>query len=120
MTFELNTHQIKLLDKSLQQCLEKTAESVHTEIISAQVMPFNEGDMQNSSTFVDYSDSNTGLVSIVTTSPQARRLYFHPEYDFQTINNPNAKGRWYDDWLSGGKEDKFAQKSFSKFLKERL
>lgn len=120
MSFKMNTHQLKQLDKSLQQCLEKTVESVHTDILSSQVMPFNEGDMQNASTFVDYANINTGLISIVTTSPQAGRLYFHPEYDFQTINNPNAKGGWYDDWLLGGKEEKFAQKSFSKFLKARL
>lgn len=120
MGFKFFAPKIKQFDKTIQQCLEKTGEALHTEVISAQVIPFDEGDMQNADTFVDYTNSSRGLVSIVTTSPQARRLYFHPEYDFQTMKNPNAKGKWYDDYLPGGKEEDFAQKAFTSFLKRRL
>ena len=120
MSFKFDIGGIKQLDKNVQQCLEMTGEALKTEVVIAQVIPFDEGDMQNSETFVDHSKSSLGLVSLVTTSPQARRLYFHPEYDFQTINNANAKGKWFEDWFPGGKESKFAQKAFSTFLKRRL
>lgn len=120
MSFKINVGGLKSLDKKVQQALEKTGEALHTEIITAQVMPFNEGDMQNFNTFVDSSKSSKGVVRLITTSPQARRLYFHPEYDFQTMKNPNAKGKWYEDWLPGGKEEKFVQNAFSSFLKRRL
>ncbi len=120
MSFKLNLKGIKQLDKGMQQCLEMTGEALLGNVISAQVIPFDEGDMQNKATFVDYSQSSKGLVEIVTNSPQARRLYFHPEYDFQTINNPNAKGEWYKDWLKGGSKFDFAQNTFSKFLRRKL
>lgn len=120
MSFKFNMPAIKKLDKDIQVCLEQTAEGLHTEVITAQVMPMDVGTMQDDETFVDYSQSSKGLVQIITTSPQARRLYFHPEYDFQTINNPNAKGKWWEDWLPGGTHEDFAQKAFSQLLKRRL
>lgn len=120
MGFKFNVAGIKHIDKEIQRALEMTGEALHTEVVTAQVMPFDEGDMQDVETFVNTSQSSIGLVSLVTTSPQARRLYFHPEYDFQTIHNPNARGEWLKDWLKGGKNEEFAQKAFSKFLKRRL
>lgn len=120
MSFKINATAIAKIDRDLRECLEKTGEVLHTEVLTAQVMPFDEGDMQNKATFVDYSQSDKGFVQLVTTSPQARRLYFHPEYDFQTINNPNARGEWFEDWLPGGKHEDLAQKTFSAFLRRRL
>lgn len=111
---------IKKLDKATQRALEMTGEALLTEIREAQVMPMDTGTMQNESTFVDVTASKQGAISIVTTSPQARRLYFHPEYDFQTINNENAKGQWLEDWLPGGKNEKFVHKAFSTFLKKGI
>lgn len=120
MSFQFDLTGIKNLDESIQDCLEQTGEALHTEVINAQVIPFDIGTMQDDDTFVDDSQSSRGLIEIVTTSIQARRLYFHPEYDFQTINNPNAKGLWWEDWLPGGKNADFAQKAFSELLRRRL
>lgn len=75
------------------------------------------GHLQNDSTFVDRSRSKLGKVSIVSSTPYARRLYFHPEYHFDTGENPNARGRWYADWLPGGKEADFAAKAFKEIYR---
>lgn len=75
------------------------------------------GRLQNESTFVDFRKSNSGMVSIVSSTPYARRLYFHPEYHFDKGENPNAKGRWYEDWLPGGKHEDFCQKAFAELYK---
>ena len=75
------------------------------------------GRLQNDSTFVDYRESNSGIASIVSSTPYARRLYFHPEYHFDKGENPNAKGRWYEDWLPGGKHEDFCQKAFAELYK---
>lgn len=32
--------------------------------------------------------------------------------------NPNAKGLWYEDWLSGGKHADFAKKTYEKIYKQ--
>ena len=87
MAFTFYKAKIKEFDKDIQTALEQTGEALHTEVVNAEVMPFDVGTMQNDDTFVDYSNSRYGAVSLITTSPQARRLYYHPEYDFQTINN---------------------------------
>ena len=58
------------------------------------------------------------MVTLVSSTPYARRLYYHPEYHFQTKENPNAKGMWYEDWLPGGKNAGDAAKAFEQFYKK--
>lgn len=109
---KLNMPKIKRLTQAQVTALEQTAEALHTEVVQAQVFPRDTGNLQNESTFVDYSDSSKGKVSIVSSTPYARRLYFHPEYHFQKGENPNARGKWYADWLPGGSQADFAVKAF--------
>lgn len=108
---------ITQLTKAQTRALELTAEALHTEVVQAQVFPFDTGDLQNESTFVDISESSSGRVSIISSTPYARRLYFHPEYFFQTKENPNAGGEWYEDWLPGGSKSDFAVKAFKEIYR---
>ena len=97
--------------------LEQTTEALHTEIVQAQVIPFDQGHLQNDSTYVDLTESANGKTSITSNTPYARRLYFHPEYKFQKTNNPHAKGKWFDDWISGSQRN-FVKNTFQKLYKE--
>ena len=117
-TVKLNMARIRELTQAAVTALEKTAEALHTEVVQAQVFPFQTGNLQNESTFIDYSDSANGRVRNVSSTPYARRLYFHPEYHFDKGENPNARGEWYEDWLPGGSKADFAPKAFKKFYKE--
>lgn len=108
----MNFPKLQQLTQAQVTALEQTAEALHTEVVQAQVFPRDTGNLQNESTFVDYSDSSKGKVSIVSSTPYARRLYFHPEYHFQKDENPNARGMWYEDWLLGGSQADFAAKAF--------
>lgn len=114
---KLNMPKINQLRKATITALEKTADSLHTEVIQEQVMPFDTGNLQNDNTFVDYSNSKQGRVSLVSSTPYARRMYFHPEYNFQTKENAHAKGNWYEDWISGKNKD-FCKEAFTKFYKK--
>ena len=114
---KLNMPRIKQLTKAQITALEQATEAVHTEVVQAQVFPFDTGNLQNESTFVDYSESTKGRTSIISNTPYARRLYFHPEYNFQTDENPNAKGKWYADWLPGGKKAEFAVKAYKELYR---
>lgn len=114
---KINWPRIRQLSEAAVKALEQTAEAVHTEVVQAQVMPFDTGNLQNESTFVIYSDSAQGHMSIASATPYARRLYFHPEYHFQKTENPNAGGKWYKDWLPGGKNADFAQETFARIYK---
>lgn len=113
----LNMPQINRLQRAQVVALEQTAEALHTEVVQAQVFPRDTGNLQNESTFVDYSQSNQGKVTIVSSAPYARRLYFHPEYNFQKTANSNAKGEWYEDWLPGGRDAEFCTNAFKQFYR---
>lgn len=111
--------------------LKKTAEALHTEVVQAQVVPRDTGRLQNEAMFVDMTNARDGSVSIVHTTPYARRLYFHPEYNFNQTGytdktgvyhegNINAKGKWFEDWMPGGSDEEFAQKAFAAFLRKEM
>lgn len=99
-------------------CLEQTAEAVHTDLVQSQTMPFDKGVLQGDSTFVMASGSNNGEVKIVTDTPYARRLYYHPEYNFNKDSNPDASGAWLETYLNGEKKE-FAGNTFKKLYKSR-
>ena len=117
-TVKMNFPRIKQLTQAAVTALEMTAEALHTEVVQAQVFPFDTGNLQNESTFVDYSEAKDGKVALISSTPYVRRLYYHPEYNFQTKENPNAKGKWLDDWLPGGNEADFAPNAFKRLYKK--
>lgn len=113
---KLNMPKIRKLTQTQVTALEQTAEALHTEVVQAEVMPRDDGTLQNESTFVDYSDSSQGKVSLISSTPYARRLYFHPEYDFQKYENAFAQGLWYDPWIDGIYKD-FCRDAYMKLYR---
>ena len=107
---------IKRLDSKVEKAIIMTAEQLRTEVITAQVLPFKEGTLQNIATYVEPEKAKQGVVSIVTDAPYAARLYFHPEYDFTKTTNPQARGQWWEDWLTGTNKDR-PKKLFKAFLR---
>ena len=93
-----------------------TMEAVHTDLVGSQTMPFDTGDMQDNQTFVDKTENGAVLI---TGAPQARRLYYHPEYNFQRGKNKNAGALWLEPYISGEKSD-FIKKTFVEKVKEEL
>lgn len=115
---KLDATAIRKLQDATVKAAEMTMESLYSDVVAAQVMPFDLGDMQNNQTFTVVEEKADGFITrLVTGSPQARRLYYHPEYDFQTVNNPNAKGLWLEDWIDGDKSD-FVQQTFKDIYKK--
>lgn len=117
-TVKLNMGRIQELNQAAVSALERTAEALHTEVVKAQVMPFETGHLQEDATFVEYKNSAQGKVSIISSTPYARRLYYHPEYQFQTDENPFAGGEWFKPWLPGGVSAGFAKEAFQRFYKK--
>ena len=108
---ELNMSVLNMLDGAQYEALAQTGDATLTELRDRGVMPFDAGNLQNDSTFVD--DSEKGKVSIVSSTPYARRLYFHPEYNFRRGNNSRAGGKWFDSFLN----DNFISNAYAKLLK---
>ena len=114
---KLNLPRLRQLDRAKVRALEQTAEALHTDLVQSQTMPFEKGSLQNESTFVDCEDSSRGHVAIVSSTPYARRLYFHPEYHFSTAENPDAGGDWFSPYQKGGAKEGLAQKTFAALYK---
>ena len=110
---ELNYSVLNMLDGAQFEALAMTADATLTELRDRQVMPFDNGIMQNDNTYVD--DSQKDKVSIVADTNYARRLYFHPEYNFKRGNNPNAGGKWFESFLN----DDFIVNAYARLLKQR-
>lgn len=136
-TVKMKLPRIRQLTQAAVTALELTGEALHTEVVQAQVIPHMDGALQGENFFVDYSDCRNGRVTFVHATPYARRLYYHPEYDFhkgpweETIQhkdgtishlthdgNPNAKGKWFEDWEAGGSKADFAPKVYKQFYKK--
>lgn len=113
----LNMSAIRALTKAQRVALEQTAEALHTEVVQEQVIPRDTGNLQGESFFVDTAQSASGRVSLVHSTPYARRLYFHPEYNFSKTENPNAKGKWFEDWEPGGKYQYLAVQTYKKLYR---
>lgn len=110
---ELNYSVLNMLDNAQSEALAQTADATLTELRDRQVMPFDTGNLQNDSTFVD--DSQKTTVSIVSSTPYARRLYFHPEYNYRRGNNASAGGKWFESFLN----DDFIANAYARLLKQR-
>lgn len=132
VSVKLNHKNIAYIKNLANQALVETADAVKSDLQQSQTMPFGNdtteyakkigykaGTLQNRSTFVDDSKKNSGKVSIVSDTPYARRMYFHPEYNFYTGHNSKAGGEWFEPYINGNKKN-FAQKTFARIMKGKL
>ena len=113
---KLDVQAIKAIEDAAVKSAEEAMEQVRTDLVSAQTMPFDTGIMQDDHTFVHADENGASLVT--SESPQARRLYYHPEYHFQKGNNPNAGAAWLEPYITGGKKD-LAKNEFVAEFKKR-
>ncbi len=116
---KVNPNHLKYMQKICAEALVDTSKEIMLDLKKSKTMPRDSGALQNRSTFVDDSKKNSGKVSIVSDTPYARRLYFHPEYNFQKGHNANAGGMWFQPYIDGKKKD-LASKAFARILKGKL
>ena len=127
-TFTINSIRIKELTDAAKTSLVQTAELLHTEVVQSQVIPRDTGALQDENTFIDRSNASNGKVAIVSSTPYARRLYYHPEYNFHRgvwfdahgdrhEGNIAAGGLWFSPWLPGGTKQDFVPKTFKRLYR---
>jgi hypothetical protein len=114
---ELDYGVIGELAQAALKSAETAVEQVRTDLVNAKTIPFDTGDMQNNHTFVAKNSDGASL-AVSTDSPQARRLYYHPEYNFQQGKNENAGAYWLEPYLTGDKKD-LARNAFAEDFKRR-
>ena len=114
---QLDKAALAALEHQIALAVAETAEEVRVDVQQAQTMPLDTGNLQNRSTFA--RANRDGTADIVSDTPYARRLYFHPEYNFSKRDNPNAGGMWFEPYISGVKR-LFVEKTFARLLRSRM
>ncbi|MDB8553987.1 hypothetical protein [Turicibacter sanguinis] len=112
---QLDQAKLKQLHQSHLQALEMTAQSTLDDIKLSQVVPKDTSALEDSG-FVDPTGINWGYTRIIFDTPYARRLYYHPGYDFRDDKNPNAQGEWMQAYIDGPKEN-FIRNAYAENLK---
>lgn len=115
ISIKLDYNKIRQIEQAALASAAEALEVVYTDLVSSQTMPFDTGDMQNNQTFVERTENGAVLI---TGSPQARRLYYHPEYNFQRGKNTNAGAFWLDPYISGSKKD-FVKAEFTEIFRKK-
>lgn len=114
---KLDNAKINQLVQAEKQALEMTTEAMKSDIVTSAVVPKQTGELERSH-FVDTSQLDKMKTSInVTGPPYARRLYWHPEYNFRRDKNVNAQGKWMQAYIDGEKRN-FVRDTFKVFLKQ--
>ena len=113
VTVKLNENNIKKLKIAALRSLPLTMEAMKTELMAMQIVPKDIGTLEESA--IVGVENGVGFISFST--PYARRLYYHPEYNFRTDKNPNAQGRWLDPFIHGEKKD-WLTDTYGKLLKD--
>lgn len=117
MAVRITIDQAKMekLTQAARQALVMTAEAMRSDVIASQVVPKDVGTLERSA-YIDRGSLGQGKTGVGFNTPYARRLYWHPEYNFRTDKNPNAQGKWMQTYIDGEKKG-FAQKQFMKFFR---
>ena len=108
---------IQVKDDLIQSWI-RACDVVKTDLIKSQTMPFDTGSLQNRNTTLDTKDKAKGVIKIVSDTPYARRLYFHPEYNFQQIKNAYAGVLWFQPYINGEKKD-LAKEYLARFMRSK-
>lgn len=116
VNIKLSNDKINILIDAHKKALEMTTEAVLSDIETSAVVPKDTGELERSG-FVDLSEVNNMITRIVFDTPYARRLYWHPEYNFRKDKNANAQGKWMEAYLTGDKQQ-FIKDTYSTFLKQ--
>lgn len=112
---ELFQDKINKLQEASQKAFEMTVEAVLTDIKVSQVVPKDTSMLEDSG----FTEINIEAMigTIIFDTPYARKLYWHPEYDFRADKNPNAQGLWMQTYFDGPKKD-FIKNTYVVFLKQ--
>lgn len=111
------------LDADIAAAITKTAQAIAEDLKASGTLPYASDDrgaapgtLQSS---VASEPCKDGTAHVVTDTPYARKLYYHPDYDFVQATNANARGYWYGPYMSRGGKKNFARDVFRRELKAR-
>lgn len=125
--FKFDAQGLRKVNQKMADTLAKSAYVLQDDIREEQVIPRMDGTLSGEGFTVDPKTAVQGYVTLNFNTPYARRLYYHPEYNFHQSpwsdsrgkhdGNPNAQGEWLRHWLKGGKYEKRFSQIYKALLK---
>lgn len=113
VNIKLYPEKIGILEKASKQAFEMTVEAVLSDIVTSAVVPKDTGVLEESG----FTVIKGTVGQIIFDTPYARRLYWHPEYNFRHDKNVNAQGKWMETYIDGPKKQ-WIINTYNKFLKQ--
>lgn len=115
VTIKIDKSKLNTLIEAQKKALEQTTEAILSDIKTSAVVPKDSGELERSG-FVDLSKLDDGITYINFDTPYARRLYWHPEYNFKQDKNTNAQGKWMQSYIDGDNKE-FVTDTYKHFFK---
>lgn len=113
VAIKLDNAKIGTLEKASEQAFEMIVEAILSDIKTSALVPKDTGELERSA--FTYVKDMVGY--IIFDTPYARKLYWHPEYNFRHDKNVNAQGKWMQTYIDGEKKD-FVRNTYFTFLKQ--
>ena len=128
---KLDENALKAVKKVRNDALVGTAKILQDVILEEGVIPRKDNHLAGEKFTVNVSEAKRGVVYLEHEGPYARRLYFHPEYNFhkspwvdkdgkEHLGNRNAMANWFSWWEEGGRYQKQVAGIYAEELKRRL
>lgn len=108
------------LGEAARAAARETMDAVKADLVGSRTVPFDTGNLQETLHTEQFVSGGACHTVLQTDGPQARRLYFHPEYEFQRGNNPNAGAAWYAPYEAGGEKEALIPETFAALMRKKL
>ena len=112
-------------NRDIQASVNATANAIANDLKTSGTMPYavddrgaEPGALQASVTAVPASGKSR-TAHVTTTAPYARKLYYHPDFNFEQGANSKAQGFWYGQYMKKGSKRNFAKDVFKRAMKAR-
>lgn len=104
VSVKLDPGKLRDIQEAIEPSIQQAVAVVKSDIVSGQVVPKETGELERS---VFMKKKSRSKYRIIYDTPYARRLYWHPEFNFRKDKNQNAKGLWLQEYIDGDKKDLF-------------
>lgn len=130
------------ISQAAQLAALETVGALRTEVMKAQVVPMNNGNLQASMNISQSVDGEEVITSLNTNEPYARFQYHGKlmvagngsswakkeekkkatgiPLEHQKTNNPNAQAEWLKPWLPGGNLEGYVPETFAERLEDKI
>lgn len=104
VSVKLDPGKLRDIQEAIEPSIQQAVAVVKSDIVSGQVVPKETGELERS---VFMKKKSRSKYRIIYDTPYARRLYWHPEFNFRKDKNQNARGLWLQEYIDGDKKDLF-------------